>query len=186
MEAFPPPPPFWVLYADGPSSGPQPPLPPANYAFSAFGVPHEAGGDIPSLEELSQGRVPRLLPDGGVDQLDCKAWLRALLRTLLGRYLALLDATLAAGDALPNDGGALLLTAPLLDGLQHVFLNMSHLLNSLRPRVAREDLLRLMEEQATRREALALSVARAEEEVQNILSSSKVSIGEHASTASTG
>eukprot|EP00668_Euglena_longa_P029335 GGOE01036681.1.p1 GENE.GGOE01036681.1~~GGOE01036681.1.p1 ORF type:complete len:193 (+),score=44.99 GGOE01036681.1:51-629(+) len=180
MEAFPPPPPYWTLYAKGPEAGPPPPLPPASGAFSAFGVPHEADGDIPSLKELSRGQVLLLFPDVGLDQLDCKVWLRTLLQTLLQRYLALLDATLGGGDS--TDGaGSLPLTNSLMEGLQHILLNLSHLLNMLRPRVAREDLLRIMEGQAIRREESALSVRGALEEVQQTLREAKQAVAEQSS-----
>ena len=47
-----------------------------------------------------------------------------------------------------------------IEELQYLFINMSHLLNMQRPRVARQHLIKLMQEQVDRRVSLVESVER--------------------------
>lgn len=154
MSEFPfPPERLWTQYEEGPESGPAPPKP-VEGDFMIFGAALQTTAPQGLLEASNTPRHFDGEPTGAalgqqLTQLNAK-----MMRT----FLELLDEILTSPEVggLDSAGKPLEAWVPLaagksLETLKQLFLNFHHLLNSHRPAQAREELLRLLEEQRARR-----------------------------------
>ena len=154
MSEFPfPPERLWKQYDDGPESGPPPPKP-VEGDFMIFGAALQTTTPQGLLEASNTPRLFEGEPKGAalgqqLTQLNAK---------MMSTFLELLDEILTNPEVAGLDarGKPLEEWVPLaagksLETLKQLFLNFHHLLNSHRPAQAREELLRLLEEQRARR-----------------------------------
>ena len=154
MSEFPfPPERLWTQYEEGPDSGPAPPKP-VEGDFMIFGAALQTTTPQGLLEASKTPRHFEGEPKGAA----LGQQLTKLNAKMMGTFLELLDEILTNPEAggLDPSGKPLEAWVPLaakksLETLKQLFLNFHHLLNSHRPVQARQELLRLLEEQRARR-----------------------------------
>jgi mediator of RNA polymerase II transcription subunit 7 len=154
MSEFPfPPERLWTQYEEGPEAGPAPPKP-VEGDFMIFGAALQTTTPQGLLEASNTPRHFEGEPQGAA----LGQQLTKLNAKMMGTFLELLDEILTNPEVGGLDPGGKPLEAwvPLaaeksLETLKQLFLNFHHLLNSNRPAQAREELLRLLEEQRVRR-----------------------------------
>jgi hypothetical protein len=154
MSEFPfPPERLWTQYEEGPEAGPAPPKP-VEGDFMIFGAALQTTTPQGLLEASNTPRHFEGEPQGAA----LGQQLTKLNAKMMGTFLELLDEILTNPEVggLDPAGKPLEAWVPLaaeksLETLKQLFLNFHHLLNSNRPAQAREELLRLLEEQRVRR-----------------------------------
>lgn len=163
LAAYPPPPPFYKLYAEyredaEESTGGAPlPPPPISGPYTLYGAPYDTEDRLPSLEEQGVRQLYTAGPD-----LDVKAELRALCRELVGEAVELADVLVQRPAQY----------ARRIEEVGLLFKNIHHLLNSVRPHQARATLIHILEMQLeTRRKALA-DIRQRRQEAKDLLQAS--------------
>ncbi|RHY04146.1 hypothetical protein DYB25_010817 [Aphanomyces astaci] len=114
VSAFPAPPAFVSLYADGPDAGPPPP-PPLKPTYHSFGTPYS-----------TEDAVPDLIPDDKklyATDHNVKDEMKKVNRSLMYSFLELVDVLILN----PTKFNA------KLDDIEQLFLNMHNLINAYRP-----------------------------------------------------
>lgn len=135
--SWPAPPKWYKMYGMG-ESGPEPPRPPeSGTSYSAFGDTFSTSYTLPTLEE--QGKE-QLYPVTG----DAVMELRRIVRSLGFNYLQLLDTLVSNPTA----------AAQKISDIELLFVNAHHLVNAHRPAQAREELIKILQEQNERKKAL--------------------------------
>ncbi|KAJ3683911.1 hypothetical protein LUZ60_014138 [Juncus effusus] len=158
--SYPPPPPYYRLYADydtDPDSAPAPPLPIDGGAYPLYGATYTTEAVLPSLED--QG-VRQLYPK--TPHIDFKKELMTLNRELQLHILELADVLVDRPSQY----------ARRVEDISLILRNLHHLLNSLRPHQARATLIHILESQIQRRRQAVEDIKRRREEAQRLLQES--------------
>ncbi|KAF0690288.1 Aste57867_18314 [Aphanomyces stellatus] len=145
VSAFPAPPAFMSLYADGADAGPPPP-PPLKPTYHSFGTPYS-----------TEDSVPDLLPDDKklyASTHNIKDEMKKVNRSLMYSFLELIDVLILN----PTKFNA------KLDDIELLFLNMHNLINAYRPHQARETLIDLLKQQVQERKDAAQDIRRVVDE----------------------
>lgn len=169
LATYPPPPPFYKLYADyvesdkGAEGGAPSPPPPISGPYTLYGAPYNTEDRLPSLEE--QG--VRQLYSSAAD-LDVKAELRALCRELLAEVVELADVLVQRPAQY----------ARRVEEIGLLFKNIHHLLNSLRPHQARATLIHILEMQLETRKKALVELKQRRNEAKDLLQASRSALQE--------
>eukprot|EP01006_Ploeotia_vitrea_P028845 TRINITY_DN61474_c0_g1_i1.p2 TRINITY_DN61474_c0_g1~~TRINITY_DN61474_c0_g1_i1.p2 ORF type:complete len:197 (+),score=31.96 TRINITY_DN61474_c0_g1_i1:60-650(+) len=173
MATFPPPPAFYKEYLEGAENGPPPPpyhvLPTTNQSYESFNrLMTQNMTNIP-LDEASEGTFKQLYPVEKPEgpQVDFKHWLKTFLQELVKNYLQLLE--VLANQTPDTTEDATTQSEELVKKMEELFANTSHLLQSYRPHLARQHLIKLMKEQIQNRTEAMELVAKQSEQVRSLL-----------------
>eukprot|EP00742_Colponemidia_sp_Colp-10_P010706 GILJ01011783.1.p1 GENE.GILJ01011783.1~~GILJ01011783.1.p1 ORF type:complete len:181 (-),score=36.94 GILJ01011783.1:344-886(-) len=139
VSSFPPPPPFYK--EDGYEN--RPPPPPISGTFSMFGRLYTTEDILPTLADQQR---QQLFPDD--PNLSYKDELKKLNRSVVHSIVELLD-ILTKSPAKYKEK---------VEDIELLFLNMHHLLNSLRPHQARSNVISMLQAQIDRRRQLCLQI----------------------------
>ncbi|TMW58707.1 hypothetical protein Poli38472_010266 [Pythium oligandrum] len=159
VSAFPAPPAFFVLYADGVESGPPPPET-MEPTYHMFGTPYSTKDVVPDL--LPQpGKKLYLdgkdsVPGESSEVIDYKAQMKKINHSLLANFTELVD-VLIKKPSLFNEK---------LADLELLFLNMHNLINAFRPHQARETIIHMLKTQINERREAAQEIRRTIDEAR--------------------
>lgn len=152
MDSWPPPPPFFKLFAEESEFIPPAPPRPIEGQYEMFGASYSTKFVSPSLEESG---VQRLTTSDGADAVSD---LRKQMRTALCLYV---DLVLGMSQGEPQD--------ERLAVLEKVFLNMHFIVNSHRPQQAMDAFLAMMKQGVAERKRMSKEIDDACKEAELVL-----------------
>mmetsp|Transcript_4848 Transcript_4848/g.14618 ORF Transcript_4848/g.14618 Transcript_4848/m.14618 type:complete len:233 (+) Transcript_4848:85-783(+) len=147
------------LYKDGALQS-EPPKPPAEGdTYAMFGTSYSTEEKLPSLEEAGR----KVLYDAGKKRTE---ELKRLNKLLLQTFLSLVQTLCTEPD--PEAYRA------KVDEIEEILMNMHHLINTLRPDQAHQNILRLLEKLATLRREATSTLQQSLEASQKVLDNARV------------
>lgn len=157
MDSWPPPPPYYKLYAEGGAeiegvqySAPPAPPPVIEGAYLMFGMPYNTDNAMPTLAESGM----TVLSDGG----SCGADLQKLTRSALVTYMEMIRGLIHGENQEAR-----------LAAIEVMFVNMHYLVNLHRPQQAHDAVKQLMRQEIDRLKQLTQDLRQATDAAEALL-----------------